>query len=518
MTSQLFGVPTKFLQWARIGIAVRHLKKTTEEDQVYAQQVLANLLGEARGAAMKIGQLMAGNGESNSFTPLVTSITPLPLTRILPILETAINRPVLKLFKVFEESKAAASLGQVHHAILDDGTEVAVKVRYPGIVEAVKAELKLVSWMPSAGPFKRWKFDSTDYKNILHRQLLRETDYSIEAQTQQRFKQKMKIPGLHIPKVYQEISNESVLVQSWETGCQFKEVKSWSKKDRLEIGRTLLMTLFQSLFVNGEVHGDPHSGNYLFHHDEQGNPVTVLLDYGCTVLITKPRRLALLKLLDSYHKNGDIDPLQCFSEMEFSFEKLENINDKLPALCEILFQPFIVQRPFDTTQWQLSEKLNQLLEEQRWWFRAAGPADLMLLLRAFQGLNQQLTHLDIALPWWPLLEHVVGNQLIEQARALKITKTVHNHKKNNKHMVIGDARKLRVLISENDGPDTTLNFPAEAALELNGIMPKSILTEIQCTTGFNFTKFTHRLNHEGIRPQLVFESNKGLKKYRVWLE
>ena len=516
MTGQLLGVPTKFLQMARIGLAVRHLKKTTEEDQVYAQQVLANLLGEARGAAMKVGQLMAGNGEKNPFQALVTSISPLPLTRILPILETAINQPIPKIFKAFHESKAAASLGQVHHAILDDGTEVAVKVRYPGIVEAVKAELKLVSWMPSAGPFKRWKFDSTDYKNILHRQLLRETDYSIEAQTQQRFKQKMSIPGLYIPKVYQELCNESVLVQSWETGCQSKEASSWSKKDRLEIGRTLLMTLFQSLFVHGEVHGDPHPGNYMFRHDEQGNPITVLLDYGCTVLITKPRRLALLKLLDSYHQNADIDPLQYFSTMGFSSKKLEYINDKLPALCEILFHPFIVQRPFDTAQWQLSEKLNKLLEEQRWWFRAAGPADLMLLLRAFQGLNQQLIQLDIALPWWPLLEHVVGNQLIEEARALEITTTLHKPKTNNK--LTGNARKLRVLISENDGPDTTLDFPAEAAIELDTIMPESILTEIQCTTDFNFAKFTHRIRREGIRPQLVFESAKGLKKYRVWLE
>lgn len=516
MNWQLLRIPAKFLQWIRIGFAVRRVQKTSAVDQVYAQQALANLLGEARGAAMKVGQLMAGHTENNSFQPLVTSITPLPLARVLPILETAIKQPVENRFKVFDESRAAASLGQVHHAILQEGIDVAVKVRYPGIVEAVKAELKLADWMPSAGPFKRWQFDATDYKGILRRQLLREMDYAIEAQTQQRFKQNMSVPGLHIPTVFREVCNELVLVQSWETGCRFGEVCTWSKKERLEIGRTLLMTLFQSLFVHGEVHGDPHPGNYMFRRNEQGKSETILLDYGCTVLITKPRRLALLRLLDSYHQNKTMDPLQCFSTMGFSAQKLKHIDAKLPDLCAILFEPFIVQRPFETAQWQLSEKLNTLLAEQRWWFRAAGPADLMLLLRAFQGLNQQLIQLEIALPWWPLLEYVVGKQLLDQARTLKMTSVTPESQTNDRLTVT--ARKLRVLIAENNEPDITLDFPAEAAIELDAIMPDSVLSEIQRTTDFNLTKFTRRLHREGITPQLLFESNDGIKKYKVWLD
>ena len=516
MSFQIFKIPVKILHWIRIGFAARRVKKSTAADRIHAQKALAKLLGDVRGATMKVGQLMAGNEDNTPFQSLVTSITPLSLARILPVLEMAIEQPKEKVFKVFDESQAAASLGQVHYAVLHDGTRVAVKVRYPGIAEAVNAELKLVDWMPSAGPFKRWGFDTADYKNTLRRQLLREIDYSIEAHTQHRFKQNINVSGLHIPDIYHELCYESVLTQSWESGCRFNEVCSWSKKDRLEIGRTLLMTLFQSLFVQGEIHGDPHPGNYLFRHDPQGKPVTVLLDYGCTVLISKPRRLALLKLLDAYHQGTVIDAMQCFSMMGFNRDKLEHINNKLPELCEILFQPFIVQRPFDTSQWQLSQKLNDLLEQQRWWFRSAGPADLILLLRAFHGLNQQLIELNIALPWWPLLKYVVGDQLLEQARSLKTSDTID--KPITSHKLKVTARKLCILITNNETPSMSLELPAEAALELDTMIPATVLSEIQSITDFNLTKFLHRLHHEGITPQLVFESNKAEKTYKVWLE
>lgn len=511
MIPQLLSIVPKTLHWCRIGLGLRRLKRANPAERAHAQQALATLLADSRGLAMKMGQVMAGSDDNNAFQPLVSSIEPLPLSAVQGCLENQL----IQSLRSIDESTAAASLGQVHHAVLQNGADVAVKIRYPGIVEAVRVELKLTGWLPDAGPVKRWRFNSADYKNTLHRQLLRETDYRIEMQTQQRFKERLKVPGLHIPAIYSDLCTDAVLVQSWESGCRFSEACTWSKKSRLEIGRTLLMTLWQSLFVHGEVHGDPHPGNYLFRIDQQGNAQTVLLDFGCTVLIDRQRRLALLKLLDSCHAGREIDALRCFVAMGFDAEKLAYLNTKMPELCNILFRPFLVQRPFHTIEWRLSTSLQASLGEQRWWFRAAGPADLMLLLRAFHGVGQQLEQLDIALPWWPLLRHVVGDALLEEARALELPAPANSRVTG---MTYAGARRLSVRITENGVSTVSLDLPAEAATDLASIIPKPVMAEIQTALDIDLSGLTRRLQQEGISPQELFSLDNGHKQCRVWLE
>jgi predicted unusual protein kinase regulating ubiquinone biosynthesis (AarF/ABC1/UbiB family) len=509
------ALPARLLNWLQIALATYRLKKLPAAEREQAHQALALLLANARGMTMKIGQFMASGTASDAYQPLITSIPPLPLSTILSTLQGEFSQPLDKLFSKINESEAAASLGQVHYAVLPDGNEVAIKIRYPGIVDTVKAELQLTDWLPSGGPFKRWQFDSVDYKQTLRQQLLRETDYRIEAHTQQRFAENLSVTGLCVPKIYPELTRAGVLVQSWETGCQLSEVVTWSKKHRLEIGRTLVVTLFQSLFVHGEIHGDPHSGNYLFRLDAQGNPVVVMLDYGCTVLVRKSRRLALLKLIDAYCNNNPINPLQCFVAMGFNPEKLKHIETKFPALCETLFLPFTQIGAFELEQWQLADTLQQLLDEQRWWFRAAGPADLLLLLRAFQGLIQQLTTLQVSLPWGGLLRYSVGEALLKQARELVLPELSTTL---NKQVLIIKARKLCVRVYQNQITQINLDLPAEAALELDNWIPASILAEIKTNTEIDLLKLTAKLQQQGIVPQLLFETDNGEKRCRVWLE
>lgn len=516
MSFSVFALPVRLLSWLQIGLATCRLKKLPPREREQAHQALAALLGTARGIPMKIGQLMAGNSEKSAYQPLITSVNPLSLAKILPTLQHEFNQPLAQIFSEIKESEAAASLGQVHYAVLIDGSEVAVKIRYPGIVDTMKAELQLTDWLPSAGPFKRWQFNSADYKQTLRRQLLRETDYRIEAQTQQRFRENLSVTGLCVPKIYPDLIRAGVLVQAWETGFRIDRVGNWPKKQRLEIARTLLLTLFQSLFVHGEIHGDPHSGNYLFRHDALGDPVVVLLDYGCTVLITKARRLALLKLIDAYCNQQPVNALQCFVAMGFNAEKLRHIADKFPALCEALFLPFTQVRAFELEKWQLADSLQELLAEQRWWFRAAGPADLLLLLRAFHGLTQQLATLQVALPWGALLRYSVGESLLTQARELVLPE-LSDISTQTKTLII-KARKLCVRVYENDMVSISLDLPAEAVLELDSLIPAAALAEIKANSEIDLLQLTSKLQQQGIVPQLLFETDNDHKGCRVWLE
>ncbi|ASF46051.1 AarF/UbiB family protein [Methylovulum psychrotolerans] len=502
----------KTLHWYRIALAMRRLKRVDSPTRRHAQQTLALLLADSRGLAMKIGQVMAGSADNNAFQTLVTSIEPLPLTAV----QNSLGKPLAQALQAIEESVAAASLGQVHRALLHNGTEVAIKIRYPGIVGSIKAELKLSAWLPSVGPLKRWQFNVNDYKTILHRQLLRETDYRLEMHTQQRFQQTLSVPGLFIPPIYPEFCSEAVLVQAWATGSRFSEACTWSKQHRLEIGRTLLMLLWQSLFVHGEVHGDPHPGNYLFRLNPQGNAETVLLDYGCTVVVAPPRRLALLKLMDAYHSGQPIDAFRCFVAMGFNAEKLAHLQVKMPGLCQILLRPFLSPRPFQMQEWQLSTSLQALLGEQRWWFRAAGPADLMLLLRAFHGVSQQLAQLDVALPWWPLLQNVVGQELLAQARAFELPPVSADSRLSaNSH---SHAQRLCIRMTEHGNTVIAMDLPAETAADLESIIPLSVREQIAATTTVDVAGLSRRLQREGIVPQELFSVRLGQQHCRVWLE
>jgi predicted unusual protein kinase regulating ubiquinone biosynthesis (AarF/ABC1/UbiB family) len=505
------------LQFFRIGLAAKKLQRTQDEtERLLAKKALAGLFADARGITMKVGQLFAGTDGATPFQELVEGIEPLPLKIMIPLLEKELGQKVKSVFRSIEPAIAAASLGQVHLAKLKNGDQVAVKIRYPDISDAVDAELRLVGLMPGVGPVNRWGFDLDAYKKSLRDNMQRELDYSSEAQRQDYFGRTVQVPGLKVPKVYRDLCSERVLVQSRAEGVLIDKAGSWSEQDRLAIGQTLVLTLFKSLFVAGEVHGDPHPGNVFYSHDQDGRPQVTLLDYGCTITIAEQRRLALLKLIAGCRERNPTKPLDCFAALGFDSKKLSYISGSLPALCQILFRPFLLNHAFNPGQWQLGRGVNDLLGDYRWWFRSAGPSDLFLLMRAFQGLIQQLQQLDVNLAWWPLLQQAVGRELIEQAMAYQLpaielpTATALGFDQQ--------ANKLCVRVTEGGEQRVSVAMPAEAVLDLEHLIPEDVLERIAASGKIDLKQLAGSIRANGIIPQQLFVFEDGGKTYRVWLE
>lgn len=503
---------------ARIGWMTRKARNSpSETERLLARQTLAGLFAGARGITMKVGQLFAGAAGETPLRELVTAgIEPRPLGQMLAVLEVELGPSARALFSVIDEARAAASLGQVHRAVLKNGTVVAVKIRYPDIAAAVDAELRLAGLLPGVGSVKRWGFDLEAYKRTLRDNMRRELDYRSEAKRQQRFAAVVRVPGLRVPEVRMELCRERVLVQSWESGVLLDQVIEWPKRDRLLIGRTLLLTLFKSLFVAGEVHGDPNLGNCFYRRGDDGQPEVVLLDFGCTVPVSEPRRLALLKLLLACREGADVAPLRCFAALGFDAKKLSHLSDTLPALCRILFRPFLVDGSFHPAEWHLKRDVTALLGEHRWWFRSAGPADLLLLLRAFQGLATQLGQLEARLPWWPLLEQAAGAELMQRARAWELPE-LPPELASGAVSIRAIARRLCVSVTEGSVLQVSLSMPAEAALDLENIIPEDVLERIRASR-VDMGVIISRIRASGIAPQKLFVLDEGLKRHRVWLE
>lgn len=503
------GVLARAATLARIGVAARRARNGRD---LRAREALASLLADARGVPMKVGQVMAGLRDDSPFRRLVEGVDALPRSEIVPAVERSLGRPLLEVFSRFDDEAVAASLGQVHHATLRDGTDVAVKVRYPGITDSVSSELRLAGLMPGIGPVKKWGFDIEGYKRVLRDDLQQELDYRGEARRQQEFARDVATRGLVVPRVFQEYCRDDILVQSWEHGRPFRDVLAWSKGQRAKIALTILETLLRSVFCSGTVHGDPHPGNSRYRIQD-GRPVVVMLDFGCVVSIAPRVRQALLHLITNLREGrGTRAPLASWAALGFDPGKLRHIRSALPELGAIVFAPFLADGPFDLSTWHIKEPMTESLGDHRWWFRAAGPPSLLLVLRAFQGAVQQLERLEVSLPWWPLLERVVGDERLWEARAFVPPPIDGDHEQAGHDT----ATRLRVRISEQGREIAAFEFPARAALDLPAILPDEVAGKVRAR-GIDLQEAVGPVD-DALTPRELFDVDITGRRYRVWLE
>ncbi|MDQ6975403.1 MAG: AarF/UbiB family protein [Mariprofundaceae bacterium] len=499
--------------WLRMAYSVWKLRiANTEDARAVARRALSLQMADARGLPMKMGQVLAGMGDASEFQNLTHSVTPWPLSRMRPVLESAWQCPLEEVLFNIEESEAAASLGQVHRGLLKNGRVVAIKVQYLGIAKSIASEMRITGLMPGVGPVKRWQFDLEAYRQTLADNMRHELDYCHEMKTQQMFLSQLDVPGLMIPKVESHLCHAQVLVQEWCEGQRLATAADWPLAERISLARTLMMTLFQSLFVHGLVHGDPHPGNMMVQHGNDGVKLT-LLDFGCTITITKTRRMALLKLIMAQRGDMAINMIDVYAALGFDADKLAFIAPQLPALSHALFRPLIEDHPFDVQTWHPGKEAATLLGDQRWWFRSAGPADLFLLMRIFQGLTAQLALLKVKIPWWPILtlavsESVRGQAEAWQARPQNITPVEISE---------GMARALKVKITRPDEEDLCITMPANEAHTLSSIIPENI-QQLLTQQGMNITTIQEEVLAQGLHPRTLFRLKQDVTHYHVWLE
>ncbi|MGZ4992007.1 MAG: ABC transporter, partial [Methylobacter sp.] len=167
--------------------------------------------------------------------------------------------------------------------------------------------------------------------------------------------------------------------------------------------------------------------------------------------------------------------------------------------------------------WQLGREVNDLLGDYRWWFRSAGPSDLFLLMRAFQGLIQQLQQLDVKLPWWTVLQQAVGPELIQQAITYDFPAIEHEPMAKSLSFD-QQASELCVRVIENGEQRVSIKMPAEAVLDLERLIPEDVLARITDSGTIDLKQLGESIRANGIIPQQLFVFEDVEKTYRVWLE
>ena len=253
-----------------------------------AEQIVA-VLGTMKGAAMKLGQVMSfldvglvpeehrdefqrKLGELRDAAPNVR------FDDMRKVIEEEFDEPLDEVFGSFEEEPiAAASIGQVYRAQLHDGRDVAVKVQYPGVAAAVRADMQnlglILRLMHRVAP-------GIDVKALAEEVRLRifeELDYELEAQNQRSLARiYRRHPFIVVPDVITRLSHERVLVTEFVEGVKFEELKTYPQEDRNRLGEIIFRFFMGSLYRHRQFSGDPHPGNFMLMADGK----VAFLDFG----------------------------------------------------------------------------------------------------------------------------------------------------------------------------------------------------------------------------------------------
>ena len=294
-TARVGGLVTgQGLRWAgmrtanRVRSPERAAAAQNERTTLLVNQ-LVDQLGKMRGAAMKVGQVLSmvefdglPQGERDALqaklAELRDDVPPVPFSKLERLMRDEFGGPLSRVFSEFDERAfAAASIGQVHRAKTLDGRDVAVKVQYPGIAEAVDTDLRnamlLLPLVKRLAP----SLDANALATELRERIVEELDYELEAQNQRRIERLRRgHPFISVPTVSTELSTRRVLVSEYIEGERFEAVRQLDEAQRDRYGEISFRFYFGLLYRDRIALGDPHPGNQLLRPDGRVG----FLDYG----------------------------------------------------------------------------------------------------------------------------------------------------------------------------------------------------------------------------------------------
>ncbi|MGP5346848.1 ABC1 kinase family protein [Psychrobacter celer] len=275
---------------------------------------IAETLGEMKGAVMKVGQI--ASQYKDVFPPEVAAALeklqkdapPMPYTQIRAQIERELKAPVAELFSEFEETPfAAASIGQVHKAILKSGQRVVVKVQYPNVDENCDSDLKQVRIaLKIAGVLNMSKQLQEQLFHEIRQSLHDELDYIKEAHNLRVFGAfHAEDTGIIIPKVISSHSTKRILTLTEEMGETLSVAATWDNDIKQKIAKRLFHFTAGQLFELYRMHCDPHPGNFAFREDGS----VIAYDFG-GIRSYSDSEVQLFKRFAQHAIKGDVTALE----------------------------------------------------------------------------------------------------------------------------------------------------------------------------------------------------------------
>ncbi len=344
-SAKLATLPLGFAGRTALGIGKRIGGRPAEivaaEIQQRTAEQIFRVLGELKGGAMKFGQALSifeaalppeiASPYRATLTRLQEAAPPLPARVVHKVLASELGEQWRDDFIRFEDkAAAAASIGQVHHAVWADGREVAVKIQYPGAGKALISDFTQLSRAAQLFSVLMPGLDVKPLITELKGRLAEELDYDLEADSQQAFAAVYDgDPDIYVPSVVAH--SDHVLITEWMDGTPLSRIISQGSQDeRNRAGILFARFLFSGPARVGLLHADPHPGNFRLLADGRLG----VLDFGAVDRLPNGFPPFLGKLLRIMHEEGDIETVE--SELRWNGFLRQGIKVDLDALRSFL--------------------------------------------------------------------------------------------------------------------------------------------------------------------------------------
>jgi predicted unusual protein kinase regulating ubiquinone biosynthesis (AarF/ABC1/UbiB family) len=251
-----------------------------ERRHIEAAEQIVTALGTMKGAAMKVGQVMSfldvglvpeeyREEFQRKLAKLRDAAPTVTFGDMRKVIEEELDDKVANVFDEFDEEPiAAASIGQVYRARLPDGRAVAVKVQYPGVAAAVRADMQNLGLILRLAKRIAPGMDPKAIGEEIRSRIQEELDYELEAQNQRTLARIFRgHPFIVIPDVITSLSRERVMVSEYVHGTGFEEQKGYPQDQRDRIAEIMFRFYFSCLYRHGQFSGDPHPGNSMLLDD-----------------------------------------------------------------------------------------------------------------------------------------------------------------------------------------------------------------------------------------------------------
>lgn len=395
----------------------------------------AELLGRSRGVLMKAGQLLSLVGMQGVVAPEYRAIytellaklqddaPPMPAGLAADISEAELGLPLHEIFADFDPHPiAAASIGQVHKARLLDGRRVAVKIQYPGVEQAISADLRngelLASFLRLGAQLTQFRPDVPALARELTARIAEEVDYRAEAASQDAFAAAYRgHPLIRIPQTVPELCTRRVLVMELAEGMRWSQARSCPQPLRDQWGEVLFRFAVGSMTRLGMLNADPQPGNYLFHAD---GGVT-FLDFGCVRRYT-PRQVMIVRSVVQAVVDSDARRLHWIMSQAGYVSRLDPPNPaELLAWLRQVLRPVVAHQPFTYTPQFAAElvspDLSPLGQHAEVISRLTVPADFLSVVRVNLGLTAVLGELRATADWAAIRREYFGSAAVRSNRS-----------------------------------------------------------------------------------------------------
>ncbi|TDE32011.1 AarF/ABC1/UbiB kinase family protein [Actinomadura sp. 6K520] len=353
-SAKLASLPIGFAGRTALGVGKRTFGKPAEavatEIQQRTAEQLFKVLGELKGGAMKLGQMLSifeaalppeiAGPYRATLTRLQEAAPPLPAATVHKVLAEFLGEDWRDYFESFDdEPAAAASIGQVHRAVWHDGRAVAVKVQYPG---AGKALLSDFNQLARLGRMFGVLMPGLDVKSMLaelKERVAEELDYTIEAESQMIFRAAYADdPDFYIPEVIAQTGN--ILISEWMDGTALSTIISEGDQETRDHAALLYCRfLLSGPKRSGMLHGDPHPGNFRLLEDGR----LLVLDFGAVDRIPGGFQQRLGRLL-RIGTMADIDEIEeTLRREDFIRAGVEIDTESLQAFLAPVTEPFVTE-------------------------------------------------------------------------------------------------------------------------------------------------------------------------------